>query len=162
MIVVCAGAKAILDLAATLEVLETLSVPVLGYRTDEFPAFYSRESGLRTSARVNSAQAVAQYWDRHCALGLETAVLVANPIPEPDAIWLDELTPWIDQASAEARAHGVRGQALTPFLLGRIGELSKGRTIQANSALLVNNARLAGQIAARADDPTLDKEITKP
>ena len=148
IIVVCAGAKAILDLGATLEMLESLSVPVLGYRTNEFPAFYSRGSGLRTSARADSVQAIAQYWDQHSALGLESAVLVANPISEPDAIVPEELTPWVDQASSEAQAQGVRGQALTPFLLARIGELSKGRTIRANRALLLNNARLAGQIAS--------------
>ncbi len=148
MIVICAGAKAILDLAATLEMLETLGVPVLGFGTDEFPGFYSRESGLRTSARANSVEAVEQYWARHCALGLETAVLVVNPIPEPNAISRDELAVWLEQASAEAQAQGVRGQVLTPFLLRRIGEISAGKTIEANCTLLVNNARLGGEIAA--------------
>jgi pseudouridine-5'-phosphate glycosidase len=148
MIVVCAGAKAILDLAATLEALESLSVPVLGYGTNEFPAFYSRESGLRTSMRVDSVSTVAQYWARHCALGMESAVLVANPIPGPAAIPASALAEWIEQASAEAKEQKVRGQELSPFLLRRIGEISGGRTIAANAALLTNNARLAGEIAA--------------
>jgi len=148
MLIVCSGAKSILDLEATLEVLESWSVPVLGYRTDEFPAFYSRTSGLPTSARADSPSSVIQYWMKHCALGLESAVIVANPIPESHAILSNELGYWMDTASAEARAQGIRGQALTPFLLRRIGELSGGRTIEANIGLLVNNARLAGQIAA--------------
>jgi pseudouridine-5'-phosphate glycosidase len=148
MIVVCAGAKAILDLEATLEVLESSSVPVLGYRTGEFPAFYSRESGLPTSARADSPSAIAQYWARHCGLGLESAVLVVNPIPEQQQIATDELEDWIEQASTEARAQSIRGQALTPFMLARMAELSGGRTIEANMALLTNNARLAGEIAA--------------
>jgi pseudouridylate synthase len=162
MVVVCAGAKAILNLEATLEVLENASVPVLGYGTDEFPAFYCAESGLPTSARADSPSAVAQYWERHCALGLESAVLVANPIPKQHAIGAAELGAWIDQASTESRAQGVRGQGLTPFLLRRIGELSGGRTIEANTVLLLNNARLAGQIAATLAMPNHDEERIEP
>lgn len=147
MIVVCAGAKAILDLAATLEVLETLSVPVVGYRTDEFPAFYSRESGLRVSLRLDSAIEVADYWAAHRALGLESAILVTNPIDPAEAISRREMDPILKRASTEALHRGVRGKALTPFLLGRIAELSRGRSMRANLSLLLNNAHLAAQIA---------------
>ena len=147
MIVVCAGAKAILDLPATLEVLETLSVPVVGYRTDEFPAFYSRESGLNVGLRLESPVEVADYWAAHRALGLESAVLVANPVDQAESISRREMDPILKRASKEALRHGARGKALTPFLLGRIAELSKGRSIKANLALLLNNAHLAAQIA---------------
>lgn len=162
MIVVCAGAKAVLDLAATLEVLESLSVPVVGYGTDEFPAFYSRGSSLQTSMRVDSPEAAAQYWIQHCRIGMECAVLVANPIPAGEAIPAAELAGWIQQASADARNQRVSGQALTPFLLGRIGDLSEGRTIRANIALLLNNARLAGKIAEALSSGTSNQETTRP
>jgi pseudouridine-5'-phosphate glycosidase len=148
MIVVCAGAKSILDLAATVEVLESLCVPVLGYNTSQFPAFYSRESGLPTSARADTVSAVVDYWTRHCALNMKSAVLVGNPIPEPDAIPAEEAARWIDRALVEAEDHEIRGQALTPYLLTRIAKLSSGRTLLANKALLISNARLAGEIAA--------------
>ena len=147
MIVVCAGAKAILDLAATLEVLETLSVPVVGYRTDEFPAFYSRESGLNVGLRLESPIEVADYWAAHRWLGMESAVLVANPIDQAESISRREMDPILKRASTEALRQGVRGKALTPYLLGRMAELSKGRSMRANLALLLNNAHLAAQIA---------------
>jgi len=147
MIVVCAGAKSILDLRATLEVLETKGVPVLGYGSDEFPAFYSRTSGLGVSARFDSPHEIAAYWAAHRALGLKSALLVANPIPEESAIERDEMEVWIARASSEAVDQGIHGQALTPFLLERLGELSDHRTILANVALLKNNARLGAQIA---------------
>jgi pseudouridine-5'-phosphate glycosidase len=147
MIVVCAGAKAILDLPATLEVLETLSVPIVGYRTDEFPAFYSRESGLNVGLRLESPTEVADYWAAHRVLGMESAVLVANPIDQAKAISRREMDPILKRASTEALRHGVRGKALTPFLLGRVTELSKGRSMRANLALLLNNAHLAARIA---------------
>jgi len=97
MLVVCAGAKAILDLRATVEYLETMSVPVIGYGTDEFPAFYSRTSGLETSVRLDSPQAIVEYWTAHCALGMKSAILVANPIPEDSAI------PFIEMETLIAR-----------------------------------------------------------
>lgn len=147
MIVVCAGAKAILDLPATLEYLETMGVPVVGYQTDEFPAFYSRESGLNVSARLDSPQEIAEFAKAHWSLGLKSAVLVANPLPETDSIPKSEMEPHIAKASAEALEKGIHGQSLTPFLLSRIGELTKGRSLQANLALLLNNARLAAEIA---------------
>ncbi len=147
MIVVCAGAKAILDLPATMEYLETMGVPVVGYQTDEFPAFYSRESGLKVSARLDSAKEIAEFAKAHWSLGLRSAILVTNPIPETDAIPASEMEPMIAKASAEAMEKGIHGQALTPFLLGRISELTKGKSLKSNLALLLNNARLAGEIA---------------
>jgi pseudouridylate synthase len=146
-IVVCAGAKAILDLPATLEYLETMGVPVVGYGTDEFPAFYSRESGLGVSARLDSPKEIADFAQTHWNLGMKSGILVTNPIPETEAISKSEMEPMIAQASAEAIAQGIHGQKLTPFLLGRISELTKGKSLKANLALLLNNARLAAEIA---------------
>ncbi len=147
MIVVCAGAKAILDLPATLEYLETMGVPVVGYQTDEFPAFYSRESRLNVSARLDSPQEIAEFAKAHWSMGLRSAILVTNPVPETDSIPMSKMEPMIAKASAEAVEQGIHGQALTPFLLGRISELSKGKSLKTNLALLLNNARLAGEIA---------------
>jgi pseudouridine-5'-phosphate glycosidase len=146
-IVVCAGAKAILDLPATLEYLETMGVPVVGYGTDEFPAFYSRESGLGVSVRLDSPKEIAEFAKAHWDLGMKGGILVTNPIPEADAISAAEMEPIIAQASAEAIEQGIHGQKLTPFLLGRISELTKGKSMKSNLALLLNNARLAAQIA---------------
>jgi pseudouridylate synthase len=146
-IVVCAGAKAILDLPATLEYLETMGVPVIGYKTDEFPAFYSRESGLGVSARLDSAKQIAEFAKAHWNLGMKSGILVTNPIPETEAIPKSEMEPIIAQASAEAVAQGIHGQKLTPFLLSRISELTKGKSLKANLALLLNNARLAAEVA---------------
>ena len=146
-IVVCAGAKAILDLPATLEYLETMGVPVIGYKTDEFPAFYSRESGLGVSARLDSPEEVAEFAKAHWNLGMRSGILVTNPIPETESISKSKLEPIIAKASAEAIEQGIHGQKLTPFLLNRIGELTKGKSLKANLALLLNNARLAAEIA---------------
>lgn len=147
MIVVCAGAKAILDLPATLEYLETMGVPVVGYQTDKFPEFYSRDGNLDVSVRLDSPKEIAAFAQAHGALGLHSAVLVANPIPEMDAIPKSEIEPMIQQASKEAAEQRIHGQALTPYLLQRISELTDGRSVRANLALLLNNARLAAQIA---------------
>ena len=147
MIVVCAGAKAILDLPATLEYLETMGVPVVGCQTDEFPAFYSRESGLGVSVRLDTPKEIAEFARAHWRLGMRSAVLVTNPVPETEAIPKSEMEPVIAKASAEAVAGQVHGQALTPFLLNRISELTEGKSLRANLALLLNNARLAAQIA---------------
>jgi pseudouridine-5'-phosphate glycosidase len=146
MIVVCAGAKAILDLPATLEYLETMSVPVVGFGTSEFPAFYSRESGLDVSVRCDSPEEVVELARAHWNAGLQSAVLVANPVPEAEAIPRSEMEPYIRQANQEAHEQGVHGKELTPFLLQRITELTKGKSMQTNLALLLNNARLAAQI----------------
>ena len=147
MIVVCAGAKAILDLPATLEYLETMSVPVIGYGTDDFPAFYSRKSGLGVTETLDNPQDIVDFAKTHWDAGLQSAVLVANPVPERDAIPNKEMEPLIEQANREARDQGVHGKELTPFLLERITELTKGKSMKANLALLLNNARLAAQIA---------------
>lgn len=147
VVVVCAGAKAILDLPATLEYLETAGVPVVGYQTDEFPAFYSRESGLPVQARAETPEAVAEIAKAHWGLGFESAVLVGNPPPEKSALPAAQIEAHILQALDEAREQNIRGQAVTPFLLGRVSELSEGNSLKANLALLKNNARLAGQIA---------------
>ena len=148
MIVVCAGAKAILDLPATLEYLETMGVPVVGYQTDEFPAFYSRESGLGVSVLLDSPKEIADFAQAHWRLGMRSAVLVTNPVPETEAISKSEMEPLILKASAEAIAQGIHGQKLTPFLLSRISQLTEGKSLQTNLALLLNNARLAARIAA--------------
>ena len=147
MIVVCAGAKAILDLPATLEYLETMGVPVVGYQTDEFPAFYSRESGLNVSVRLDSPKEIADFAQAHWKLGMRSAVLVTNPVPETESISKSEMEPIISKASAEALEKGIHGQALTPFLLSRISELTEGKSLRTNLALLLNNARLAARIA---------------
>ncbi len=147
MIVVCAGAKAILDLPATLEYLETMGVPVIGYKTNEFPAFYSRESGLGVSARLDSPKEIADFAKAHWDLGMKSGILVTNPVPEAEAISKSEMEPIIARASAEAIEQGIHGQALTPFLLGRISQLTGGKSLRSNLALLLNNARLAAEIA---------------
>ena len=147
MIVVCAGAKAILDLPATLEYLETMSVPVVGYGTDEFPAFYSRESGLDVSVRLETPQQIVDFARAHWDAGLHSAVLVTNPIPKTEAISKSEMEPYIEQANREAHEQSIHGKALTPFLLPRISELTDGKSMRANLALLLNNAQLAAQIA---------------
>jgi len=147
MIVVCAGAKAILDLPATLEYLETMSVPVVGHGTDEFPAFYSRESGLDVSVRLDTPQAIVEFAHAHWGAGLQSAVLVTNPVPETESISKSEMEPFIQQANLEAHEQGIHGKALTPFLLPRISELTGGKSMRANLSLLLNNARLAAQIS---------------
>ena len=147
MIVVCAGAKAILDLPATLEYLETSGVPVIGYKTNEFPAFYSRTSGLDVSLRLDTPRAIAEFALTHWGMGLWTAVLVANPVPELDAIPKTEIEPVIARASKEAQDKKIHGQALTPFLLQRVSDLTAKRSMRANLSLLLNNAQLAGEIA---------------
>lgn len=148
MIVVCAGAKAILDLPATLEYLETMSVPVVGFGTDEFPAFYSRESGLDVSVRLDTPQEIVQFAHAHWNSGLQSAVLVTNPVPEAEAIATTEMEPYIEQANRAAQSQGIHGQAVTPFLLSHINELTQGKSMRANLALLLNNARLAAGISS--------------
>ena len=147
VVVVCAGAKAILDLPATLEWLETHGVPVVGYGTDEFPAFYSRESGLTLDARADSpaeAAAIARaMWD----IGFGGGMLVCVPCPAEAARAREEMEGVISTALREAEAQGIRGKAVTPFLLARVSELTHGESKAANLALLENNARVAAEIA---------------
>jgi pseudouridylate synthase len=147
MLVVCAGAKAILDLPATIEYLETMSVPVIGYGTEEFPAFFSRQSGLPVSARLDSPHEIVQFAQTHWGIGMKSAILVCQPISLDEEIPLKILEGIILQARGEAHVQGVRGQPLTPFLLSRINELTNGASLKANLSLLINNGRLAAQIA---------------
>ncbi len=147
VIVVCAGAKAILDLPATLEYLETAGVPVIGYQTDEFPAFYARSSGLPVSARADTPRQIAEMARAHWDLGLHSALLVVVPPPAESALPADEMEAVIAQALAEAQSQSIRGQQVTPFLLGRVSELTGQASLRANLDLLLNNARLAAQIA---------------
>jgi pseudouridine-5'-phosphate glycosidase len=147
--VVAAGAKAILDIPKTLEVLETYGVPVIAFGQDDFPAFWSRSSGLRAPLRLDTAAAIAQTHLMQARLGLPGGQLIANPIPVADEIPAADLAPVIAQAQAEADARGVTGKAVTPFLLQRIFELTEGRSARANIALVLNNARLAAAIACK-------------
>lgn len=147
VVVVCAGAKAILDLPATLEMLETLAVPVVGYQTDEFPSFYSRESGLKVSARADSAEEVAEIALAHWSMGLNSAVLVVVPPPASAALPRETVEKAVAEAVAEAERRGIRGQESTPFLLNKVSELTHHSSLKANLALLVNNARVAAEIA---------------
>jgi pseudouridine-5'-phosphate glycosidase len=147
MVVVCAGAKAILDLPATLEYLETMAVPVIGYGTDEFPAFYSRQSGLTVSARLDSPQEVVAFAKTHWGLGMNSAILVCQPLSPKEEIPQEKIDGAIQQARREAHEQDIRGQSLTPFLLARLSELTSGESLKANLKLLHNNARLAAQIA---------------
>lgn len=150
MVVVCAGAKAILDLPATIEYLETWGIPVVGYQTDEFPAFYSRGSGIPVGVRVEKPEEVARIAQAHWQQGLRSAILVVNPVPP--AVALDrELVEGVIQVALQEMGKdggGVHGQGVTPFLLQRVKELTGGASLRANLGLLLNNARLAGQIAA--------------
>lgn len=145
--VVAAGAKAILDLPKTLEVLETWGVPVIAFGQDDFPAFWSRSSGLRAPLRMDSAADVAAAHMMRARLGLPGGQLVANPIPAEHEIPAAEINPAIEAALAEAAAQGIAAKAVTPFLLDRIFALTAGRSLQSNSALVLANARLAAEIA---------------
>lgn len=146
-IVVCAGAKSILDLPATLERLETLGVSVVGYGTDELPGFFSTSTGLRLSARVDSPGELASVWRAHRALGRPGAMLVVQPPPASDAVPVDVVETATQAALRAATAAGVRGAAVTPFLLAEIQQRTDGRSVRANLALLEANAYLAGQVA---------------
>jgi len=145
--VVAAGAKAILDLPKTLEWLETAGVPVIAFGQEAFPAFWSRDSGLKAPLRMDSAEEIAAAARMRAALGLPGGQLVANPIPAAAEIARAEIMPVVEQALAEAAAQGIAAKAVTPFLLQRIFELTGGRSLEANIALVLNNARLGAAIA---------------
>ena len=147
--VVCAGAKAILDLPRTVEMLETLGVPILGLETDDFPAFYRRSSGLRVDRRVDSIADLAAAVDAHFRLGLGTGVIVANPIPGSAEMPRDLYDQALQAALADMKAEGVRGRAVTPFLLDRLRVLTSGESVRTNLALLLHNARVAAQLATQ-------------
>lgn len=152
--VVCAGAKAILDLPKTLEALETRGVPVIAFGTDAFPAFWSRDSGLAAPLRLDDPARIARAHRLRGAMGIAGGQLVVNPIPAAAEIPLAEILPAIEAAVADAAAQGVGGKAVTPFLLSRVMALTEGRSLAANVALVENNARLAARIArALTDEP---------
>jgi pseudouridine-5'-phosphate glycosidase len=146
VLVVCAGAKSVLDLPRTLEILETFGVPVVGYRTDEFPAFYLLSSGEPVSARVETPRQAAELFAAHRALG-GAGVVLAQLIAEDVALSADEFDAALAEAERAAEAKGVRGPALTPFLLTRLAEITGGRSLRANRALIVANAALAAEVA---------------
>lgn len=145
--VVSAGVKSLLDIGRTLEVLETLGVPVVTVGSDDFPSFYSRSSGFRSPLRLDSAEEVARAMRAKWSLGLAGGIVVANPIPVEDEIPEAEIGRLIEQAVAEADQRGITGAAITPFLLGRIVELSGGESLRANIALVKHNAALGAAIA---------------
>jgi pseudouridine-5'-phosphate glycosidase len=145
IVVVCSGAKSILDLAATLERLESYGVTLLGYRTDKFPAFHTPESPFSVPAKAESPQEVARIYARARELGLPSATLVTNPVSR--GLPFEQVQGWVEQANQEAARHGIQGKSLTPYLLRRISELSGGQTDQVNLRLLEENARLAARIA---------------
>ncbi|GAB0116462.1 pseudouridine-5'-phosphate glycosidase [Acidisoma sp. 7E03] len=151
--VVCAGAKAILDLPRTLEYLETRGVPVLGYQTDHLPAFWSAASPWRVPLRVESAEEIAAVMAARSRLGLAGGMLVANPIPVAEEIPFAEMKTLVDAVLEEAQLQRVEGKAVTPFLLSRLLTLSEGRSLTANIALVRNNVRLAAAIACAAAGP---------
>lgn len=153
MLVVCAGAKAILDLPATREALETHGVLVVGWQTDEMPAFYSHTSGLPVDARANSAGHVAALWRAHHTLGLPGALLLCVPPPAETALPADEVEHAVADALMRAEREGVRGKAITPFLLRAIAEQTGGRALEANVALLLQNARVAAAVAVALKQP---------
>lgn len=146
--VVCAGAKAILDLGLTLEYLETLGVPVITFGSDDFPAFYSRGCGLKSPFRADSAAEIAAIMKAKWTMGLKGGLVIANPIPEQDAIPALEIERQVHAALVEADTTGIKGKAVTPFLLQHVAALTEGRSLAANIALIRNNARLAAEIAA--------------
>ncbi|MHA6323752.1 pseudouridine-5'-phosphate glycosidase [Roseivivax sp. CAU 1753] len=145
--VIAAGAKAILDLPKTMEVLETLGVPVIAYGQDMLPAFWSRSAGLRAPLRMDTPAAIARAHRMRRAMGLDGGQLIANPIPEDAEIPRADMTPMIARAMQDATTHGIHGKDVTPYLLQRIYELTKGRSLDANVALVLNNAALGARIA---------------
>jgi pseudouridine-5'-phosphate glycosidase len=147
LVTVCSGPKAILDLALTLEVLETLGIPVLAYGTDRLPAFWSRDSDHGVDARVDRASDVAAVLEAQRALGLRSGVLLCNPVPEAHALPAAAIAAPIEAALADAAAQGISGKALTPYLLDRVVTATGGDSLRTNQALMVANARLAAEVA---------------
>lgn len=147
IIVVCSGAKIVLDLPATREWLETYGVSVLGWKTDNFPAFYSRSSGLGVDARVDSAKEVSKIAEMRNDLEMPNSILVCNPVPEANELKIEEVEAVLFDALKAAKEQGIKGKEVTPFLLAQLSERSEGRTLKANIALLESNARVATEIA---------------
>jgi pseudouridine-5'-phosphate glycosidase len=152
--VVCAGAKSILDIPRTLEILETQGVPVIGYGTEEFPAFYVRSSGEPVTARVDTPAEAAELLAAHWQLG-GAGVVLAQPVVAQVALEPDEFTVALTTAEKQAVGVGVRGKELTPFLLGRLAEITQGQTLRANHVLVISNARLAALVARALSEQTL-------
>ncbi|MBB4569829.1 pseudouridine-5'-phosphate glycosidase [Rhizobium leucaenae] len=152
VIVVCAGAKAILDIPKTLEVLETRGVPVVTYDSDEFPAFWSRSSGLASPLTLNSPAAIANFQMTREQLGINGGMLIANPVPEADEIPREEMEIYIERALDSAERDEIAGKAVTPYLLSTIFDITDGRSLKTNVALVENNARLAAEIAVALAD----------
>ena len=146
--VICAGAKSILDLGLTLEYLETKGVPVIGYQTEELPAFYTRESGFKVNYKMDSPLEIAKALKSKSDLGLKGAMLIANPIPEKYSMDKDVINKAIDDAVIEANNLGVKGKDITPFLLDKIQKITAGKSLEANIQLVYNNVRLGSQIAS--------------
>ena len=147
VMVVCAGAKSILDLGLTLEYLETMGVPVIGYGTDELPAFYTRKSGFGVDYRLDTPAQLAAAFHAQREMGLKTGMLVTNPIPEAYSMDADVINRAIDEAVQEAGERGIHGKETTPFLLARIKDITGGSSLDANIQLVYNNARLAAKTA---------------
>ena len=148
VMVICAGAKSILDLGLTLEHLETHGVPVIGYGTEELPAFYTRKSGLGVDYRVDAPEELAAFFKTSLDLGLTSGILVANPVPEEYSMDPAIINKAIDEALAQADAQGIHGKAITPFLLAKVKDLTGGDSLDSNIQLVFNNARLAAKTAA--------------
>ena len=149
VLVVCAGAKSILDLGLTLEYLETKGVPVIGYGTSELPAFYTRKSGFGVDYRLDTPEEIAAAFRAKLEMGLEGGMLVTNPIPEQYSMDPDVINSAIDKAVAEAKARGIKGKQTTPFLLAKIKDITGGDSLASNIRLVYNNAALAAQVAGR-------------
>jgi len=147
--VVCAGIKAILDLQLTLEYLETLGVPVLGYKTSELPAFYTQKSGFKVDYNMQNPLEIAQLLQTKWDLGLNGGVVIANPIPKEHSLDFDVMTNAIDSALIEHDKLGIKGKESTPFLLAKVKEITQGQSLESNIALVLNNARLAAEIAIK-------------
>jgi pseudouridine-5'-phosphate glycosidase len=154
VVVVCAGAKSILDLGLTLEVLETHGVPVLSCGQDNFAAFYVRDSGLKADQRIDDPAGQARFVRTKWNLGLAGGVLLSTPVPEADALPRELVDGWIDEALADAKRQGICGKAVTPFLLARIEQLSGGRSLAANVALVKHNAEVGARLAAALATPS--------
>lgn len=147
VMVVCAGPKAILDIPKTLEVLETNGVPVVGYNCEELPAFWSRSSGIPAPLRLDSCEEIAKMWQMRHDLRQHGSILINNPVPEADEIPAAAMAGHITQAISEAKTAGISGKAVTPWLLSRIFEITDGKSLTTNIALIENNAKLAAKIA---------------
>ena len=157
--VICAGAKAILDIPKTLETLETLGVPVLAYSQDNLPAFWSRDSGLAAPLRVDTVADIAQFLQARKALSIQGGVLIGNPVPASAEIPKVDMDKVIAIAIGEARSAGIQGKAVTPWLLGRIVELTDGRSLKTNQVLIANNAALAAELAVAVAAETRRKTV---